>query len=43
MAQQDLGQDIKGARETYAGFITLFKWGAVVCALVAVLVIALIS
>lgn len=43
VAQQDLGQGIKGARETYAGFIALFKWGAVVCALVAALVIVLIS
>ncbi len=36
-------QDIKVANETYAGFITLFKWGAVVCALVAALVLYLIS
>lgn len=36
-------QDIKAANETYGGFIAMFRWGAVVCAFIAALVIYLIS
>lgn len=36
-------QDIREAKETYSGFITLFKWGAVVSALAAALVILIIA
>ncbi len=34
---------IKDAQQTYAGFIALAKWGSVAVALVACLVIILIS
>ena len=37
------GNDLKAAESTYGGFISLFKWGAVLSAIVTVVVIALIS
>ncbi len=36
-------QDFQSAKQTYGGFITLFKWGSVATALVVALVIVLIS
>lgn len=36
-------QDIRDANKTYEGFIALTKWGTVVCALAAVVVVVLIS
>lgn len=36
-------QDIQGATDTYAGFIALFKWGAISGALIVALVLVLIS
>ena len=36
-------QDIRAATETYAGFLTLFKYGAVVAALAAALVVLIIA
>ena len=35
--------DIKGSQQTYSGFINAAKWGTVACALVAALVVYLIS
>lgn len=35
--------DIKAAEQTYAGFINMAKWGTVACALIGLLVIAIIS
>ena len=35
--------DMKAATETYGGFITLFKWGAVVTAILVAIVVALIA
>lgn len=37
------GNDIKTAQETYAGFINMFKWGAIAVAVVAILVVGLIA
>jgi hypothetical protein len=37
------GNDMKAAESTYGGFLTLFKWGAVITAIVTVVVITLIS
>ena len=37
------GNDIKTAESTYGGFITLVKWTMLVVAIVAVVVVALIS
>lgn len=36
-------QDLGPAKETYAGFITLFKWGAIVAAAVTALVVLIIA
>lgn len=37
------GNDMKAAESTYAGFLTLLKWGTVASALVTALVIFLIA
>jgi hypothetical protein len=37
------GNDMKAANETYAGFITLFKWGTALAVLSAVFVVGLIA
>jgi hypothetical protein len=37
------GNDMKAANETYAGFITLFKYGSVAVAIVAIFVVGLIA
>jgi hypothetical protein len=37
------GNDMKAAESTYAGFLTLLKWGAGLSAVVTALVIYLIS
>lgn len=37
------GNNMKAAESTYAGFLTLFKWGAALTAVVTALVIYLIS
>lgn len=36
-------QDMRAANETYSGFLTLFKWGTIVSAAVALLVIVIIA
>jgi hypothetical protein len=36
-------QDMREASETYSGFLTLFKWGALFSALAAVLVVLIIA
>jgi Bacterial aa3 type cytochrome c oxidase subunit IV len=36
-------QDMRAATDTYSGFLTLFKWGAVVAALAAALVVLIIA
>lgn len=36
-------QDIGPAKDTYEGFITLFKWGALASAVVVALVILIIA
>ena len=36
-------QDIGPAKDTYEGFISLFKWGALVTALVTALVVFIIA
>lgn len=40
MASQN---DMKMAEETYAGFIGLVKWGTILCAIAAAVVILLIA
>jgi hypothetical protein len=37
------GNDMKAANETYAGFITMFKYGAIAVACIAVFVVGLIA
>jgi hypothetical protein len=37
------GHDMKAANETYAGFISMFKYGAIAVAIIAIIVIGLIS
>ena len=37
------GNDMKAANETYAGFITLLKWGTAATIVVAVFVVGLIA
>lgn len=37
------GNDMKAANESYAGFINLLKWGAILSALAAAFVVFLIS
>ena len=37
------GNDMKAANETYSGFLALFKWGAILCAISAAVVIMLIA
>ncbi len=36
-------QDIREARSTYEGFISLFKWGTVAAAIITAFVILIIS
>ncbi|WP_281346868.1 hypothetical protein [Sphingorhabdus profundilacus] len=36
-------QDLGPAKEAYSGFITLFKWGAIVAASVTALVVLIIA
>ncbi|MET0248960.1 MAG: aa3-type cytochrome c oxidase subunit IV, partial [Sphingobium sp.] len=36
-------QHFRAAQSTYNGFVGMFKWGAIACAVVAALVILLIS
>jgi hypothetical protein len=36
-------QDMRAATDTYSGFLTLFKWGAVISALAAALVVLIIA
>lgn len=36
-------QDMRSANETYSGFLTLFKWGTIISAAVALLVIVIIA
>ncbi|MEE9433080.1 MAG: aa3-type cytochrome c oxidase subunit IV [Sphingorhabdus sp.] len=40
MAEQ---QDMGAARETYSGFLSLFKWGAATSVAVAVIVVLIIA
>lgn len=37
------GNDMKMAEETYSGFIGLVKWGTILTAIVAVIVVLLIA
>lgn len=37
------GNDMKMAEETYSGFIGLIKWGTILSAIVAVIVVLLIA
>lgn len=37
------GNDMRAANESYAGFTTLFKWGAIATAVVAAGVVLLIA
>lgn len=37
------GNDMKAANETYAGFITMFKYGAIAVAVIAIFVVGLIA
>ncbi|AKM10178.1 aa3-type cytochrome c oxidase subunit IV [Croceicoccus naphthovorans] len=36
-------ENMKAARSTYEGFIAMTKWGTIVCAIVAAIVIAIIA
>ncbi|WP_432815655.1 hypothetical protein [Sphingorhabdus sp.] len=35
--------DLGPAKETYAGFVTLFKWGTIVTAIVTAIVVLIIA
>jgi hypothetical protein len=37
------GNDMKAASETYAGFISLVKWGSIVAAIATIFVVGLIA
>jgi len=37
------GNDIKAAEETYAGFVSMVKWGTIVTAIAIAIVIVLIA
>ena len=37
------GNDMRAAQESYAGFIGLVKWGTILTAIVAVVVVSLIA
>jgi len=37
------GNDMDSARETYAGFTGLVKWGVIIVGIVTVIVVALIA
>lgn len=37
------GNDMKAATETYAGFTSLIKWGAIATAIITATVVALIA
>ena len=37
------GNNIENARETYAGFVSWFKWGAIVTFTIAAIVVLLIA
>lgn len=43
MKFMESGNDMKAARETYGGFTTLIKWGTIISAVTAIIVIALIA
>jgi Bacterial aa3 type cytochrome c oxidase subunit IV len=36
-------QDMRAANESYAGFLTIFKWGTIASALAALLVVLIIA
>jgi hypothetical protein len=36
-------QDMRAANESYSGFLTLFKWGTILSALAALLVVLIIA
>ena len=36
-------QDIRAAKESYSGFLTIFKWGAIISILAAMLVVLIIA
>jgi hypothetical protein len=37
------GNDMKAANETYSGFISMIKWGAIGAAIITIIVVGLIS
>jgi hypothetical protein len=37
------GNDIKAAEETYAGFVGMVKWGTIISAVTAAIVVVLIA
>jgi len=37
------GNDMKAANEAYSGFTSLVKWGTIIVAIVAVIVVAIIA
>jgi len=37
------GNDMDTAKETYSGFTSLVKWGAIIVAIVTIVVVALIA
>lgn len=39
----ETGFDIRAHEGTYSGFLVLFKWGAVACAIIAAIVVVLIA
>jgi hypothetical protein len=43
MVMAGKGSDFQAHERTYSGFITLFKWGAVVCAAGALFIMFLIA
>jgi hypothetical protein len=43
MTSMSSGNDMKSANETYDGFIGLVKWGTILCAMIAAIVVYIIA
>ena len=42
-ADSDTGFDMRAHEQTYSGFLGLFRWGTVACAIIAAVVVYLIA
>jgi hypothetical protein len=43
MAEEGAKIDLPAHEQTYGGFISLFKWGAIACFVIAAIVVLIIS